>query len=133
MFAGGFLHADDIRTLANNSSSMEAQIATVRRFANDNFLTMNASKCEIVVFEKFVGKTHRNTDVDFPMKNEGKCLGYTWSSNLPSLPMIKERIQKARKTFFQFGSIHAFQGNLSPVSTSSIISSVVFYQSYSMV
>ena len=49
--------------------------------ANDNFLTLNASKCEIVVFEKFVGKTHRNIDVDFPMKNEGKCLGYTWSSN----------------------------------------------------
>ena len=55
------------------------------------------------------------------MKNEGKCLGYTWNSNLSSLPMIKERIQKARKTFFQFGSIHAFQGNLSPVSTSSTI------------
>ena len=32
--------------------------------------------------------------------------------------MIKEQIQKARKTFFQFGNIHAFQG---PVSTSSII------------
>ena len=92
MFAGGFLHADDIRTLANNSSSMEAQIATVRKFANDNFLTLNASKCEIVIFEKLVGKTHRNIDVDFPMKNEGKCLGYTWSSNLSSLPMIKERI-----------------------------------------
>ena len=69
MIAGGFLHADDIRTLANNSSSMEAQIATVRRFANDNFLTLNTSKCEIVFFEKFVGKTHRNTDVDFPRGN----------------------------------------------------------------
>ena len=89
-------HADDIQTLANNSSSMEAQIATVIRFANDNFLTLNASKCEIVVFEKLVGKTHRNIDIDFPMKNEGKCLGYTWSSNLSSLPMIKEQIQKAR-------------------------------------
>ena len=55
MFAGGFIHADDIRTLANNSSSMEAQIATVR-FANDNFLTLNASKCEIVVLRSSLAK-----------------------------------------------------------------------------
>ena len=69
---------------------MEVQIATVRRFANDNLLTLNASKCEMVVLEKSVGKRHRNTDDDFPMKDEGKCLGFTWSSNLSSLPMIKE-------------------------------------------
>ena len=37
------------------------------------------------------------------------------------LPMIEDRIQKARKAYFQFGSIYAFQGSLSPVSTSSIV------------
>ena len=40
-----------------------------------------------------------------------------WQSNLSLTGMIEERIQKARKAFFQFGSILDFQGNLSPVST----------------
>ena len=48
-------------------------------------------------------------------------LYYIWQSNLLSTSMIEERILKARKAFFQFGSISAFQGNLSPVSISSVI------------
>ena len=52
MYAGGFLHADDIRTLAANASTLEAQISTVKRFTQDNSLKLNAAKCEIIVFKK---------------------------------------------------------------------------------
>lgn len=44
MYAGGFLHADDIRTLATSASSLEAQISTVTTFADENFLRLNAVK-----------------------------------------------------------------------------------------
>ena len=33
-YAGGFLHTDDIRTLASNVSSMEDQVAMVQNFAS---------------------------------------------------------------------------------------------------
>ena len=52
MYVGGFLHADDIRTLAPNTSTLEAQIPLVKRFTEENFLKFNPSKCEIVAFKK---------------------------------------------------------------------------------
>ena len=39
-YAGGFVHADDIRTLATSTTSFGAQAATVDRFANENFLKL---------------------------------------------------------------------------------------------
>ena len=44
---------------------------------------------------------------------EAKCLGYLWKQNLSSLPMIEDRIQKARKAFFQLGSVYAFEPSVS--------------------
>ena len=49
----------------------------------------------------------------FPVMEKAKCLSYLWKQNLSSRPMIEDQIQKARKAFFQFGSVYAFQGNLS--------------------
>ena len=46
-----------------------------------------------------------------------KCLGYRWMGNLSSSSAIQERIQKSRRAFFEFGSVFAFQGNLSPLSS----------------
>ena len=64
MYAGGFLHADDIRTLAANASTLEAQISTVKRFTQDNFLKLNAAKGEIIVFKKsFIRNTEERLDV----------------------------------------------------------------------
>ena len=68
--------------------------------------------------------SHGSVDGDvtsFPIRDEAKCLGYLWKANLSSVSMIWERIQSARKAFFRFGSVHAFRGNLSPVSISSIV------------
>ena len=49
---GGFLHADDIRTLATSEASLRYQIDLVKAFAEQNLLKLNVSKCEIVVFSK---------------------------------------------------------------------------------
>ena len=47
---GGFLHADDIRTLATSTGSVEAQVTMVKGFAACNFLKLNVQMCEIVMF-----------------------------------------------------------------------------------
>ena len=49
-YAGGFLHADDIRTLATSETSLKCQVEMVKEFADQNLLKLNVSKCEIVVF-----------------------------------------------------------------------------------
>ena len=132
VYAGGYLHADDIRTLASSLSSMEAQIGMVKRFASHNFLKLNESKCEVVVCGKSTLPPHTSSNSEclnvnsFPVKHCGKCLGYLWNQNLSSTNMIEERILKARGAFFQFGSISAFQGDLSPTSISSIVECCVY-------
>lgn len=50
--AGGFLHADNIRTPATSTGSVEAQcqMTMVNDFAAHNFLGQNIQQCEIVMF-----------------------------------------------------------------------------------
>ena len=130
-YDGGYLHADDIRTLACSYFSMEAQIPIVLQFASDNFLTLNESKCDVVVISASTPKHSATASShvvchSFPNQDEAKCLGYIWRRNLSAARMINERIHKARRAFFQFGSISAFQGNLNPISSSSIIECCVY-------
>ena len=68
------------------------------QFTEDNFLTLNASKCEIAVFDKAPMRTREEGLGNvIPVKETAKCLGYLWNQNLSSLPMIEDRIKKARK------------------------------------
>ena len=88
---------------ANNLSSLDSQISIVTRFAADNFLTLNASKCEIVAFQRSGTTPCGSVDGDvtsFPIRDEAKCLGYLWKVNLSSVSMIRERIQSARKAIW---------------------------------
>ena len=89
MYAGGFIHADDIRTLATTPSFLETQVSTVSKFTRENFLKLNTSKCEIVVFGKSVAKYQNGGfEVNIPVKDEVKCLGYRWMGNLSSSSAI---------------------------------------------
>ena len=111
MYAGGFLYADDIRTLAFTSSTLEAQISTVKKFTEDNFLKLNASKCEVVAFKRASNRTFEERveagECSFPVGGKATCLGYLWKDDLSSSYAIQTRVQKARKAFFQFGSIYS--------------------------
>ena len=56
-----------------------------------------------------------------PVVSTAKCLGYWWGGDLFASKLIEENIKKARKAFFSYGSIGAFQGDLNPLSSKSII------------
>ena len=126
---GGFLHADDIRTLASSVSSLEAQISIVKRFTEDNFLKLNASKCEIVAFKKVSTSAGEERieagECSFLVGRTATCLGYQWKDDLSSSHAIQVRVQKARKAYFQYGSIYAFQGMLSSLSCCSIVETCI--------
>ena len=96
-------------------------MSTVLKFTRENILKLNTSKCEIIMFGRSATKPQkRDLEVNISVKDEVKCLGYRWKGNLSSLSMIQECIQKSRRAFFEFGSVFAFQGNLSPLFSSSI-------------
>ena len=124
-YAGGFLHADDVRTLATSTVSLESQVTIVKNFASSSFLKLNIDKCEIVTFcNKQSSNESPQCEVDgstIPVKSEAKCLGYWWKRDLMATISITENIKKARRAFFHYGSIGAFQGCLNPLSTRSII------------
>ena len=96
MFAGGFMHVDDIRTLAASASTLKTQMSTVTKFTEENFLKLNATKCEIIIFKKsFTGMEEKNLEVSknsFSMGSEVTCLGYQWRQDLSSTPMVHSKI-----------------------------------------
>ena len=124
-YAGRFLHADDIRTLATSMDTLNAQVALVKKFAENNFLKLNVQKCEVVVFDR--GQrcdVLPECEIDgsvLPSGYEGKCLGFWWRRDFLASHAVEENNQKARIAFFHFGSIGAFQGDLSPLSTRSVV------------
>ena len=78
-YAGGYMHADDIRTLATSEETLTRQIALVKTFAEENLLKLNTNKCEIVVFSRDRNFTPPSCEVEgseMPVGDVGKCLGY---------------------------------------------------------
>ena len=53
-------------------------------------------------------------------QHHAKCLGYWWSWDLSASKAIDEAIQRARRAFFAFGAIGAFNGKLNPISSRTI-------------
>ena len=102
MVHGGFLHADDIRTLATSEASLKAQIALVDEFARSNFRKLNVSKCGVVVFDRDRRAVLPTCEVDgsvLPAGDMGKCLGYWWKGDLLVTCAVEENIMKARRAF----------------------------------
>ena len=106
---GAYLHADDIRTLSSSKESLDHQQREVLTFTEENFLTLNPLKCEVLCCTKgncSSPPTHVIGNTTLPVSNEAKCLWYTWTQSLSASNMV------ARRAFFASGSIGAFQGAL---------------------
>ena len=102
---------------------MKCQIDVV-----NDFLKLNKNNSEIVLFSKHQNIALPVCEVNgciIPAGFVGKCLGYWWKGDLSASKSIEENIQKARRAFFHFGSIGVFQGDISPLSSRSVLESCV--------
>ena len=82
IYAGGFIHPDDIRTISSSRATLQEQINTVCTFAANNGLTLNPTKCEVILISPSKPAT---TAPIATLEGEGltpqlsaKCLGYWW-------------------------------------------------------
>ena len=70
----------------------------VKKFAEENHLKLNASKCEIILFSSQKGSAFPVCEVErsvIPAGDVGKCLDYLWSGDLSASISIDENIRKA--------------------------------------
>ena len=85
-YAGAFIHADDIRTISSSRATLQEQIDTVQTFAVQNGLTLNPTKCEVVLVSP--SKPVESTPIAvlggeaLTPRLSAKCLGYWWSRDL---------------------------------------------------
>ena len=133
-YAGGFIHADDIHTIRRSRTTLQEQINTMCTFAANNGLTLNPTKCEVVLISPSkLATTAPIATLEgsglVPQLN-AKCLGYWWCWDLSATKAMDEAIKKARRAFFAFGAIGAFQGQLNPISGRSIYETCVIYPLY---
>ena len=129
LYCGCCAHADDIRTLSTSEEGLEDQVKSVKEFCGEKFLKLNVQKCEVIMFDRHGGGSRGcNVEVDgetIPGVSVAKCLGYWWKGDLYATAAVDEGIKKARRAFFQFGSIGCFHGGLNPASTKSVIETCV--------
>ena len=128
LYGGAYLHADDIRTLSTSVSSLQSQISEVLEFASGSFLKLNPTKCEIVSFAQRSKIDNPVCAIEgnvLPASGTAKCLGYLWHHDLSAKPSIDHNILKARKSFFAYGSMGVFQGDLSPLSGRSVVETCI--------
>ena len=128
-YAGAFAHADDIRIVTSSLPSLQQQIHMVQNFAEENALTLNPAKCEVLIVSpsKLAPSTPVCTIADQSLlpKESVKCLGYWWSWDLSATKAVDEAIKKARRAFFAYGAMGAFQGKLNPLSGKTIFDTCV--------
>ena len=74
-YARGFLHTDDVLTLASSKES-EAQVAMVKEFAERKFLKLNVGKCEVVMFSRGCSAECVVDGSVQPAGDIRKCLGF---------------------------------------------------------
>ena len=95
------------------------QVNIIDEFTSNNCLKLNVSKLEVIRLSQqplssepivIAGNTISTTSA-------AKCLGVWWQWNLSASKSVTENIKKARRAFFAFGNIGAFQGELNPLSS----------------
>ena len=117
---GAAIHGDDLRTAAPSIDSTTSQAKIIKEYTVDSCPKLKASKPEYPLNCKSSSLCKSTTPVCIHPCS-AKCLGVWWQHNLSATITIRIRKHKARKAFFATCSLGAFQGNLNPLFSSSIV------------
>ena len=135
-YMGAAVHADDLRTTAASAEAVSQQNAVINQFARDSCLRLNTSKTEVVKISPFSQEESLVVELEshtLPAVNAAKCLGVWWNTSLSAKHSVCENVNKARRAFFALGRLGAFQGDLNPLSSCSILRPVSLQLYYMVV
>ena len=120
-------HADDIRTTTSAISDLSYQARFILEYAHQNFLKLNASKCELLILgpSKETEELLQDLPFDITPSDSCSCLGVWWSPDLSPKTSIEHNIKNARKCFFAMGSKGVFHGIANPLTSKTIIDTCV--------
>lgn len=102
--------------------TLEVQVGLVKQFCAANLLQVNVQKCKVIVFDRHRERADMGSDLEvegvvIPSCSEARCLEFWWRRDVFATMAVEEEISKARRVFFQFGSVGTFQGVLNPASS----------------
>ena len=100
VYTGSFGHADDVRSVAADLMFIKKQASIVKSFAEQNLLTLNLDKLEILKMTG--GKVSCMQPIQIDTKctspsESSKYLGVVWMHNLSPKQSITLNINKARR------------------------------------
>ena len=128
LYLGGAAHADDVRTVATSAKGAEEQGLLISDFADNNGLTLNRFKTEVVK----ISRNHSSADnslmllnTSLPIVAQAKCLGYQWNKSLSAKTAVEENIAKARRQFFALGSTGCYLGHSNLLTARVIVETCV--------
>ena len=116
LYAGGFIHADDLRTLSLPAlNPLRTRFLLLKIFSKENLSKLNVQKCEIVHFGLATLSLHQESvNSHIPTKSAAKCLGYWWSRDLLLNHSVEVNIEEGPRMFFQVRYSRVIPGRHQP-------------------
>ena len=121
IYTGSLYHADDLRSIAPNLSSLEKQVDIIQSFTHAHSLTLNLDKLDLLA----MSRAQKPPDCTLAVQQRAissyataTCLGFVWSHNLSPKASIDNSINKARRAFFGLGSLGVYHGKQNPLTAS---------------
>ena len=104
-------YADDIRSVTNTLTALEAQCETVSLYTDQNCLKINVAKCELLTTDRAMDETVCTRPDCSPFRSMQMLRDMARQQTHREESNRKE-CENARKAFFSFGSVGAFHGQL---------------------
>jgi len=99
-------------------------VSCTQNLAKESALVLNPAKCEVLITSSTKPASQSPVCIlgDQPLFPQDcvKCPGYWWSWDFSATKGVDEAIKKARKSFFSYVAMGAFQGKLNPISGKAI-------------
>ena len=105
-YAGGFLHAYDIRTLSSGVCTLDRQAELVNSFTDERFFLLNIQKCKIVRYARCSCNKNSVTceegGCQLSVNNVGKFLWHWWNDDLLVTKCVDDNIKNLRINLFHY-------------------------------
>ena len=124
IYTGSLCHANNLRSIAPNLSSLGKQVDIIQSFTHAHSLTLNLDKLDLLATSRAQKPPECTLTVQqraVSSSATATCLGFVWSHNLSPKASIDSNINKARRAFFGLGSLGVYHNKQNPLTASEAV------------